>query len=477
MKSVGFHWVIKTLLFLITCFSLFTCGENRQEHIRHQAKQEIDSILHLPGSVLYVPITYSLLGIEELLNEKLKGNFLSKDIEIEDKKAELKIELTLIDRIKVKWNQPELSYSIALNVSGLFKKKFVGITIKNHTPVETNVILHLKSNFSIDHDWKLVPATTLDSITWLTDPKLNMAFIELNLKGTFEKFIEKNQTELLVKIDEAVTELIQMDKIITKVWKDVQKPIRINKEAKEVWLKIYGENIDADFSNFGKETLGVIVKLNSKVFVNTNLDAFPRSNLKLPRNNKVKIHNDSLDIYVHASISIDEIKELLHQNLHDKEFSYAGYRVKLDSTTIFSSENKIIIRPKITGDIDATIFLAGHPSYNHATKTITIDEFNYEVSSENLFLNITAELLYEEIIVHIKDKLIIDLSDELEKLPEVINQAIDHSKVSNKISISFSSLDVSLENYILTMNDLQLVLRARGKADLVIQDGIFTKKK
>jgi hypothetical protein len=280
----------------------------------------------------------------------------------------------------------------------------------------------------------------------------------------------------MVKIDEAVTDLIQMDKIIAKVWLDIQKPIRINKEGKEVWLKILGKNITADFVNFGRDKLGVMVKLNSQVYANTDKGAFPATNKRLPPHVSSTISSDSLDIYVHACISIDEIKELLHQNLHDKEFTYAGQRVQLDSTHIYSSENKIVIRPKVTGDIDALIYLAGHPGYNSENKTLTIDEFSYEVNSSSTILNFTADLLYEEIITYIKDKLVIDLSDELESLPEVINQAIAHSKLSEKINITFSSLDVSLENYLLSTNHLQLLLRAQGKAEMELQDKLFEKK-
>lgn len=459
-------------LYILLALLIQACSDSKTT-FETPVSTNIDSTLTQPLSTLYVPITYEVRGIENLINQKLHGTFLKKKIEVEDRKAEFYLEITKTSRISIHWSAPRLYLRVPLKIAGSFTKKVIGLTLKNNDPVETEVILFMHSDLGFNPNWKLAPQTHLDSIQWITEPKLPVGFVEINLKNQLEKFIANNQEGLMLKLDEVLAELTNFDQTVQKLWTDIQKPIRINKKEKEVWLKILAKDMQAEFVRTPPSELSVIVRLKSYLFAGTDISRFVDMTTRIPSYRKSRIQNDSLDIYIHASVALREIQDFAHDHITGKTFEYGGYKVEIASVDLFGTDDKIIVSPKITGDVEAAIYLQGKPSFDQASKTLRIDTFNYQVETKNTLLSMTNNMLYQDIIDYLMPRLVMELNEELSMLPEIINNAIAHSNVGEKINLHFSALDVSLHNYYISQSDFQVILQVKGKADISLKDAVF----
>ena len=60
---------------------------------------------------------------------------------------------------------------------------------------------------------------------------------KINLKENVDALMKVKETELTKNFDKAVGEKIELKRAITKIWMDIQKPIRVNKKEVLVYSK------------------------------------------------------------------------------------------------------------------------------------------------------------------------------------------------------------------------------------------------
>jgi hypothetical protein len=474
---------LNSLFFLLAIIGLVSawwalpsCTEKEQEEAIHLPNQSEQGIQHRLSSV-YIPISYELQKLETLVNQKIKGTFLKKKIKVEERKAELYLEFTRTDRIRLKWNKQTLRYEVPMTVTGYFKKKTVGITIKNQKAIEARVIVTLASTLDFDENWQLKAQTELIHLEWKEEPQLNLAFISLNLRGTIENYLTKNDKDLLASLDKAIVEVLPLQKVVFKLWEDIQKPILINRQTKSVWLKSVATDMQAEFVPMGRDKIGLGVRLQSFVFAGTDTLEFIPSNGIPPLNKKVKLSSDSLDIYILASLKLEEINRFLNQTVLNKPMEYAGYSANLDSIVVYGSGEQLVVTTRIRGDINATLHMAGLPVYDPGTKAISIDQFDYQVLTKNVVMKMANNYFYEELLEYFRSYLNLPLEKEITALPEIISGGIDRSNVGQKIEVNFSQLTVQLIEHKITASEIQLLLRAQGAANMHLHQKAFAKKK
>ena len=133
---------------------------------------------------------------------------------------------------------------VPLKISGLVRAKMAGIKMKNQSPVEAEVNLHLSTTLSFDNRWNFISDSKIEKIDWVKEPKLKIAFVKVNLKGTIENMLEKKESQITSKADAAVKQLLNTHKVVADIWRDIQKPIRINNKGVQVWLKFHGVDLN-----------------------------------------------------------------------------------------------------------------------------------------------------------------------------------------------------------------------------------------
>lgn len=454
-------------LVIFLAFCILSCGNSTNYDL--PLANDFDSTLVKNTSTLYVPISFDLNNLTKLVNTKLDGTFLSKDILIEDRKAEIFLEVTKTDNINLYWDTPVLTYTAPLKISALFKKDLLGLTIKNQKPIETELILHMKSEIDFDQSWKLSPTTTLDSIQWIKEPTLPVGFFELNLKNQLEKFLIENQDTLLYQLDATLGSLIKLDEAITKIWVDIQKPILINRQAQEVWLKLDAQDIRLKLLKEPKNEIRALARLNTFVYADINREKLENLPNRLPRYRKLSFSEDSLKIFIHSNLDLNEINEIINYNLKGQQLSYSGYTVNIDSVRLYGNKEKVIVLSWIAGDVEALIEVEGKPMYIQDKKQIAIDSFNYKIHTNNTLLGITNNLLYEYVMNHVVSYLSIEISEEISRLSDIINQAISNSNIGDKVEILFHNLDIDLSDFLISKNFLQFTIYAEGRAEINIK--------
>lgn len=437
----------------------------------------IDSSLQVPLSSVMIPIRYHVDSLEEIINTKISGTFVKQWIEANENKDSLYIELTKKGKIKIRWINNSLHYSFPLHLEGKFIKR-VGknITIKNESPVALEVVLDMATQLAFANNWDLISTTKLKKITWTKEPVLKIAFFSINLRKRLDKFLDDNTSLITGIVDREIGKVIDTRSMLQKVWLNIQQPIILNNKKQVVWLKHSAQDLAVNLLQDGKY-LGLDVKLLTHVRVGIDSADMPITNRTLPGYQHLGKSKDSIEIFLLASTSFDIINRVLNDELKNKIISSNGYSTKITGIKCYATDEGLAVQLDIKGDADGRIYLKGLPSYDSVHSILKIKDFDFDVDSENTLLKSADWLLHEDALHFVEEEFSLNLSPILNTLPEVITNATERGKSADKLNLFLTSLQIQPEGLLLTKNDVQLLLKARGRAVIGLQKQVFTKKK
>jgi hypothetical protein len=356
--------------------------------------------------------------------------------------------------------------------------KVIGIKIRNKTPVEAQVIITVFSELYMNKSWNLETKTEIKDIKWVKDPKLKVAGIKFNLRPPMEKAIKNNQEKIIEKIDQSVGSMIKLRNIVSKLWVDIQKPIRINKKVVPAWLKAELTGMNGRILSRSKDTLMIEVGLKSKLRTVLDSAEAMKNIAPLPEFHRKVDSVEGVSAYVLATVPFEQVNKVLSQVTDTMKFNFGSRQVSVKEAEMYGTiDNGIAIRIGLRGDLNANVFLKGSVGYDSASQTVLFKDFGFDLNSEHSLISAADWLAHDVIIDRIRPYLSIPVGNIFSMMPALITKGVEKGKLGEKIEVRFEQLDVDIEEHLITKNDLQIILSAHGGADVQLQKGLFNKKK
>ncbi|MGZ5191865.1 MAG: DUF4403 family protein, partial [Flavisolibacter sp.] len=121
------------------------------------------------------------------------------------------------------------------------------------------------------------------------------------------------------------------------------------------------------------------------------------------------------NIYLEAALQYDSLSRVMNGYLVNKRFELTEGIFKkhiiVRNTTVSGDENgNMIIRLDFEGSFDGTAFFTGKPVYNPDSKTIEVQNLDYDLKTKNLFLKTAKWLFNNRIITELKKYTSFDLT-------------------------------------------------------------------
>lgn len=463
-------------LILMGFFLLTACNRVK---IEAPKATTLDSTLLVPESELSVPVFYPLADLENLVNEKLDNRIIDAKLSISDKNDSLFLSVSRFKPVEIDYDGVRgITLSLPVQISGTVDSKFIGIKIRNRTPVEAQVIITVFSELYLNNSWNMETKTQIKEIKWVKDPKLKVAGIKVNLRPPMEKAINNNKEKIIDKLDQSIGSMIKLRNIVQKLWVDIQKPIRINKKVVPAWLKAELTNMNGRILSRSTDTLMIEVGLKSRLRTVLDSAAAMQNIPPLPPFHRKEATDDvGVKAFVLATVPFDAVNKVLTQVTDTMKFQFGSHQVRVKEAQMYGTDNGIAIKIGLRGDVNADVFLRGGIGYDSVNQTVNIQDFAFDINSEHSLLGAADWLAHDVIIDRIRPYLSIPVGKIFSMMPALITKGIEKGKLGEKIEVRFDQLDVEIDQSIVTAKDLQIILSARGAADVQLQKGLFNKKK
>lgn len=110
--------------------------------------------------------------------------------------------------------------------------------------------------------------------------------------------------------------------------------------------------------------------------------------------------NQGFSIFLDAVMSYDSLGRIMNEKLQGKEFEFKKAFIKkkfiIDTCTIYGGgHDKLVIRLEFSGTNTGVVYLVGKPVYKPDTKTIEVEDIDFDIKSKNILLG-SADWLFDK---------------------------------------------------------------------------------
>ena len=448
-----------------TVLVLLVFVETHQPKPPKAVKEKIS--IDIPVSTINLPITYRVEQLADYLNRKITGTFLEKYVFLNSGKEEIYLTLTKQEKITVSSTGEELICTLPLVVDGTVINSSLGEALsKLFKPVQTGIVITLATPIALDSNWNLSTRFEIRGYRWLSEPVLDIGPFRIHIKEHLDKEIQEKSNYLTHLLDQQINDEVSLQPTVWGVWKDLQKPILINKSPPEVWLRFVCDDIQGKIE-LDTETITCFTRLKAKPLIitdtTTTAAVHPLPSFKtLDKEQNTKQSN----IYVYAYTPFDELNEQLNGYFKNKTFSSKGADIVIKNIRAYASVRGLTVEVKTDKALEGSLFISGQPVFDASSQKLKIQNFDFSVDSKNVFIQAGEEILHNYIKEAVASRLHLNLDSLINRVPELVHNAIAKGKAGKTISLTLNGLTIKSCDIQLGAEKIHLVAHVLTEADI-----------
>jgi hypothetical protein len=224
-RITGFLFFVAALTCAVSCHRVKTTSA--------PATEDYDSAITDPVSFVAADITFNIRDLERKINESLNP-VLVKEETFEGKKGEAwRLRVERAGPVRVKYANRRVSFSAPLKV---FYSNPIGLRKEKKSRTLCVLAVNFVSPLGVGSNWRLTTRSRLEKYEWIEEPSVRLLGIKINVRKIAENLLNKRRADIETAIDVAVHDELRLDKQISKIWRDIQKPLRISRKPDEIWL-------------------------------------------------------------------------------------------------------------------------------------------------------------------------------------------------------------------------------------------------
>ncbi len=431
--------------------------------------------LQLPPSYVSFNIDFPIHELESGVNSVLPTLLIDDEIDLNKKGDILYLKVVKKGKLKMALRNNYAYASLPLDVKIAVKKKVMGITFSNQdSPITFTGTIETRASAALDSAWNFTLICDDMNLVWDEEPSLNILGIDIDMSKTMEKALEQNQDIILGELCNAVNGSLDFRKTLTKIWGDIQKPIRIAHQPLYVWLYTIPEALNAELLPMEKDTLSIHIEYKADIHITTNADQ-KTSYRELPSRGETLNDQSAILAYIETAVSLKTIEKILEEKLVDKTYSYDDYHATIADIAISSKKQLMVATIKLKDGMTAEVVVQGKPTLKK-NMTLTLDDFKYEIKSSDNLTSTTDWLTHSMIESYLASQIFVDVSSFFNDLDSLANAGIAKSRLGDKMITHLNFRDISSYQQRIEQDTLQWIFYLEGNAGLTLKQNIFPKQ-
>ncbi|UFH52231.1 DUF4403 family protein [Spirosoma sp. KNUC1025] len=431
-------------------------------------QEEYEPAITDPVSYMAGDITFNIRDLEKKINKGLSTTLVTEEA-FEGRKGEawrLRVERT--GPVQIHYTNRRVYFSAPLQVwytnpVGLRKSKN-----RKSRPL-CALAVNFTSPVAVAPNWRLVTKVKFEDYKWTQKPTLRILGIKVGVKNIAETILDKRKADIEQAIDRAVYKGLRLDKQISKIWRDMQKPLRVAKSPENIWLLPKPFSIAAAPVYGNEKQITVPIQIAFRVDTRIGPQPVVDSLERLPKLLRRKTVPDSARLAVLAFIPYNDINQVLERSLEKEKIDLVGGRLKIKTATVSGNGRQLILKTDISGTVNGTLYLHGNPSYDTLTNTLRIKNVDFDVDTKEKLLATADWLLHDHLRDTLQSMMVVPLRQPISSIPSRIETAFAKAKVGQKTDLDLDSFQLIPKRIIIRPDGVQVLIRVESKVGIKVK--------
>ncbi|WP_317166047.1 DUF4403 family protein [Spirosoma arboris] len=421
-----------------------------------------------PVSYMAGKLTFNIRDLERKVNKGLSTTLVSEQT-FEGRKGEawrLRVERT--GPVQIRYENRRVFFSAPLQV---WYSNPIGLRKSGNR--KSRPLCALAVNFTspvgVGPNWRLQTKARFEDYHWTQEPKVQLLGIKISIKKIAETILDKRKADIEQAIDHAVHKGLRLDKEVSKIWRDMQKPLRIAKVPENIWLVPKPFSIAA--APVYGDTKQITVPIQIAFRVDTRLGPKPTGDSleRLPRLLRRQEVPEASRLEVLAFIPYADVSQVLARTLEKEKLSLMGGNITIKNTSIYGSGKKLILKADVGGTVHGTLYFHGNPTYDTLTNTLRIQNVDFDVDTKERLFSTADWLLHDHLRDTIQAAMVVPLRQPISTIPQKIETAFAKAKVGQKTALDIDTFKLVPQRIVVQPKGIQILIKVQSKVAVKVK--------
>lgn len=428
--------------------------------------QNFDPPIADPVSFVAADVTFTIRDLERKINQALKPVLVTEET-FEGKKGEawrLRVERT--GPVRIRYVNRKVSFSAPLQV---WYSNPIGLRKDKRSRPLCALAVNFVSPLSVASNWRLTTRVHLQEYRWIQEPRVRLIGLKVSVKKLAENLLNKRRADIEMAIDSAVHNELRLDREVRRIWRDMQKPLRLSKSPEEIWLipRPFSVAVAPVHGNVRRITLPIQVAFR----VDTRFGPMPvvAQTERLPRLLRRNRLPGASRLQVLARVPYADLNRVLARRLNQEKLDLVGGNVRIKQATVYGGGRSLVLKADVGGAVNGTLYFRGLPAYDTLTNTLRVEDVDFDVvTKERLFA--TADwLLHDHLRDTLQSVLVVPLRYEVDTLPEKIETAFARGKAGKKTALDVDAFRLVPLRIVVRPEGIEILIKIESKVDLAVK--------
>ena len=460
---------VGVVLICITLFFIMRRGSNLTVQAPAPPREVTPAPLPPPiPSIIAVKADLPIQDVKTLTESALR-DYLSKPIQRKDGAIESAIKIN-IDALKMtSAADGTVSVNIPFQFDGWVRvsKKVFGQVIQKREDVEGNATASLILRPTLNSDWHITAKATSDIS--IQKAEIEILGITISVRRILTELVRE---VVLPKLEDLIIKYITNIDVETRVaglWAKLYEPIILKQEPPIVLtivpLEILAKHLSSDGQTLSLN-FGIKAYIQASIG-NVSTDSTENTITELPNIRFVNTLESGYHIIAPIEMTYTTVENLAKPHV-EKSHKLKGIDTLVDSLILYGSGTQLVAgiqfhMPSLGAD--GQLYLLGTPIYDATTRTVSVTEFDYALTTRSLFLDIAqaaGEGFFPHLRTTVEGKLVFPLEEQLATLREQLIGVIRERQIGSYVVLRGTVETITPEALYLTQTGVRIPFRLQG---------------
>ncbi len=424
-------------------------------------------------STMNIGLKIALSDIENQINNSLKG-LIYEDNSMEDNKNDqFMCKVWKRDEIKASTGPDNsILYFVPLKiwVKAGYEAAPMGFKMSTVKETEFDFNINLKSSFSISPKWEAISKTSIVNYEFVTSPKIKLGPLEIPITPLVKKALDSKQDGITQSLDQAVKDKIEVKKYVIDAWNSAIQPSLISEEY-NTWLKI--SPLELQMTPVTCINNQITGQIGIKCYTETVTGAKPTVNIVSNVPDLVNISKipNQFQVGILSEISHEEALKVAKKMMLGQKFEFqeGKYAVTVKDMDIYGTENQLVIKTDLEGSLDGTIYFKGNPYFDEASKSIKLQNFDYDLKTKNLLAKAASWLMGGKLAKTMQASLEIPCAENIEMVSAELKNYMNKKTIMKGVVLNGQLNTLKPDKIFLTPTSIIARTMANGQLEIDVK--------
>ena len=427
-----------------------------------------DPPIPAPQSYLIGRVTFDLADIEKKINDKL-GTVLVDEDQLKGTRSEkFHLRVERVGPIRLRYVRQRVVFSAPLRI---WVGNPLALRKKRRQPRRPLGVLFVRfqSPVEVTEKWRLSTDAQFVNYRWVTKPRVRMLGVNISVRKLLNKVLEKQRGTIEEAIDQSISNEVRLERELGNIWRDLQKPILLNKKVDSVWLVPRPLSIAVAPLSGNATTITVPLRIGFATGIRFGQKPVIKYSRKLPKLRRVTELPADTDLHVLSNVAYADVNTFLANKLLKRDIKLVGGAVEVTDATVYGGQRAVIVKTEVRGAVKGTLYFRGRPFFDTLTNTLQIRNVDFDVHTEEVLLGTADWLLHDSLRDTLNSVLKFPLQSQIDNIPGKIEAAIDRGKTGKKINLDLSDFHFLPQQIAVRPEGLQVLITIRSKVKLKVK--------